>query len=217
MRVIKSRQENVKKWAMNKLGLKVSEDQKMKEFCENYFRHLSDLLKSLDLEKIAAFSGALEEARQNDNTVFFIGNGGSAATASHMANDFGANINKNDDEAPSFRALSLTDNSAIMSAIANDDGYQKLFVNQLRIHYRPGDKLVAISASGNSPNVVTAAQWVKKRGGTVISLTGFDGGKLKEISDIAIHVETQKGEYGPVEDVHMIMDHLIVTWFQQKR
>lgn len=189
----------------------------MKEFCEDYFRHLFELLNSLDLDKVVAFTKELEVARQNDNTVFFIGNGGSAATASHMANDFGANINKGDENAPSFRALSLTDNSAIMSAISNDDGYQNLFVNQLRIHYRPGDKLVAISASGNSPNILLAAQWVKKQKGTVISLTGFDGGRLKEISDIGIHVETGKGEYGPVEDIHMIMDHLIVTWFQQKK
>jgi len=189
----------------------------MKEFCKDYFDHLSDLLNALDLEAIEAFTNEIEVARQNDNTVFFIGNGGSAATASHMANDFGANINKDDENAPSFRALSLTDNSAIMSAISNDDGYQNLFVNQLRIHYRPGDKLVAISASGNSPNILLAADWVKKKGGIVISLTGFDGGKLKEISDIAIHVETQKGEYGPVEDIHMIMDHLTVAWFQQKK
>lgn len=189
----------------------------MKEFCENYFRHLSELLNSLDLDKVAAFADELEMARQNDNTVFFIGNGGSAATASHMANDFGANINKGDENAPSLRALSLTDNSAIMSAISNDDGYQNVFVNQLRIHYRPGDKLVAISASGNSPNVLLAAQWVKEKKGTVISLTGFDGGRLKGISDICVHVKTGEGEYGPVEDIHMIMDHLVVTWFQQKK
>lgn len=189
----------------------------MKEFCEDYFRHLSELLNSLDLDKVAAFADELEMARQNDNTVFFIGNGGSAATASHMANDFGANINKGDVNAPSLRALSLTDNSAIMSAISNDDGYQNVFVNQLRIHYRPGDKLVAISASGNSPNVLLAAQWVKEKKGTVISLTGFDGGRLKEISDICVHVKTGEGEYGPVEDIHMIMDHLVVTWFQQKK
>ena len=189
----------------------------MKEFCEDYFRHLSELLNSLDLDKVVAFADELEMARQNDNTVFFIGNGGSAATASHMANDFGANINKGDEGAPSLRALSLTDNSAVMSAISNDDGYQNVFVNQLKIHYRPGDKLVAISASGNSPNVLLAAQWVKKKKGTVISLTGFDGGRLKEISDICVHVETGEGEYGPVEDIHMIMDHLVVTWFQQKK
>ena len=202
---------------MNKLNLKVTEEQKMKEFCEDYFNYLSKLLKSLDLDQVAAFTTALEEARKNDNTVFFIGNGGSAATASHMANDFGANFHKNDTSEAPLRALSLTDNVAALSAIANDFGYQNVFVHQLSTLYRPGDKLVAISASGNSPNVVLAAEWVKKKKGTVISLTGFDGGKLKEISDIAVHVATQKGEYGPVEDIHMIMDHLVVTWLQQKK
>ena len=103
-----------------------------------------------------------------------------------------------------------------MLAIANDDGYESLFVNQLRVHYRHGDKLVAISASGNSPNVIAAAEWVRKQGGVVMSLVGFDGGKLKDISDIVIHVKSEEGEYGPVEDIHMIMDHLLANWLQYK-
>ena len=103
-----------------------------------------------------------------------------------------------------------------MTAIANDTGYENLFAYQLRIHYRPGDKLVAISASGNSPNVVEAARWVKKRGGRVVGLVGFDGGELKRLSDVVIHVETQKGEYGPVEDIHMVVEHLIYTWLRNR-
>ena len=94
--------------------------------------------------------------------------------------------------------------------------YDNIFVNQLRIHYSPGDRLVAISASGNSPNLIEAAKWVKQRDGTVMSLVGFDGGKLKQISDVSIHVKTLNGEYGPVEDIHMIMDHLLANWFQCK-
>jgi D-sedoheptulose 7-phosphate isomerase len=133
-----------------------------------------------------------------------------------MANDFGIDVLKKGGTDLPFRAMSLTDNAAVMLAIANDDGYDRLFVNQLRVHYRPGDKLVAISASGNSPNVVCAAEWVKKQGGTVISLVGFDGGRLKDISDVLIHVKSEKGEYGPVEDIHMIMDHLLANWLQLK-
>jgi len=101
-----------------------------------------------------------------------------------------------------------------MLAVANDTGYENIFVNQLRIHYRKGDKLVAISASGNSPNVVVAAEWVKKQGGAVIALVGFDGGKLKEIGDVVVQVKAVKGEYGPVEDIHMILDHLVSYWLQ---
>jgi D-sedoheptulose 7-phosphate isomerase len=104
-----------------------------------------------------------------------------------------------------------------MTAIANDEGYENLFVNQLRLHYRPGDLLVAISASGNSPNVVNAARWVKEQGGRVVTITGFDGGKLKSLGDIAIHIDTPKGEFGPVEDLHMIVIMLLLTGFSMKR
>ena len=188
----------------------------IQQFSKGYFSYLSSLLDELDTNAIASFADEMENARKNQNTIFFIGNGGSASTASHMANDFGTDIRKKGGSDLPFRALSLTDNNAVMMAIANDDGYGNLFVNQLRIHYRPGDILVAISASGNSSNIISAAEWVKERDGIVMSLVGFDGGRLKEISDVVIHVKSQKGEYGPVEDVHMIMDHLLANWLQYK-
>ena len=188
----------------------------IQQFSKGYFSYLSSLLDELDTNAIASFADEMESARKNQNTIFFIGNGGSASTASHMANDFGTDIRKKGGSDLPFRALSLTDNNAVMMAIANDDGYDNLFVNQLRIHYRPGDILVAISASGNSSNIICAAEWVKERDGIVMSLVGFDGGRLKEISDVVIHVKTMKGDYGPVEDVHMIMDHLLAHWLQYK-
>ena len=188
----------------------------IQQFSKGYFSYLSSLLDELYTNAIASFADEMVKARKNQNTIFFIGNGGSASTASHMANDFGTDIRKKGGSDLPFRALSLTDNNAVMMAIANDDGYGNLFVNQLRIHYRPGDILVAISASGNSSNIVCAAEWVKEKGGIVMSLVGFDGGRLKEISDVVIHVKSQKGEYGPVEDVHMIMDHLLANWLQYK-
>ena len=131
-----------------------------------------------------------------------------------MADDFGVDTLKRTKTNTPLRVLSLTDNAAVMLAIANDAGYDKLFVNQLQVHYQPNDKLIAISVSGNSPNVIAAAEWVKKQGGIVISLVGFDGGRLKEISDVAIHVKSMKGEYGPVEDLHLIMGHLTSYWLQ---
>ena len=194
----------------------LNEASDVQQFSKGYFSYLSSLLDELDTNAIAAFADEMENARKNQNTIFFIGNGGSASTASHMANDFGTDIRKKGGSDLPFRALSLTDNNAVMMAIANDDGYDNLFVNQLRIHYRPGDILVAISASGNSSNIICAAEWVKERDGIVMSLVGFDGGRLKEISDVVIHVKTMKGDYGPVEDVHMIMDHLLAHWLQYK-
>lgn len=201
---------------MNNIEKMFEKSSDIKSFSSSYIDYLYNLLIKLDTDAIAAFAEEMEDARNNHNMIFFIGNGGSAATASHMANDFGADIRKKGGSDLPFRVMALTDNLSVLTAIANDDGYDNVFVNQLRIYYRPGDKLVAISASGNSPNLVKAAKWVKQRKGTVMSLVGFDGGKLKQISDISIHVKTLPGEYGPVEDIHMIMDHLLANWLQCK-
>ncbi len=186
----------------------------IQEFAKRYFNYIYELVNQLDTRAIAAFVEELEKARINENTVFLAGNGGSASTASHMANDL--NIGASPGDGKPFRAWSLTNNISSMTAIANDSGYKALFVNQLKSIYKPGDKLIAISASGNSPNVVDAAQWVKDQGGTVMGLLGFDGGKLINICDLAIHVKSPIGAYGPVEDIHLIMDHLIFTWLKYK-
>ncbi len=197
---------------MNNIDKLFNESGDIKDFTTGYYKYLFSVLNSIDVNEIAAFSEVLLNARAKGNTIFFIGNGGSAATASHMVNDFGMDVMKKSGTDIPFRAISLTENAAVMLAIGNDDGYDKLFVNQLRINYRPGDILVAISASGNSPNIIAAAEWVKSKGGTVMALVGFDGGRLKTISDIVLHAKSEKGEYGPVEDAHMIMDHLLANW-----
>jgi D-sedoheptulose 7-phosphate isomerase len=176
-------------------------------YARAYLDYLSSCLDSVDCNAVGAFADLLLSARQTGNAVFFIGNGGSAATASHFANDISVGTRTGDDKP--FRAISLTDNVAVMTALANDEGYEKMFVDQLKVHMRDGDALVAISASGNSPNVITAVEYAKSRGATVVGLTGFDGGRLRGLSDISLHVPTAKGEYGPVEDLHMIFDHLI--------
>jgi len=185
-------------------------------FARGYLNYFQFLLNRLDTQSIATFIKELEVAYRNQNTIFIAGNGGSATTATHMANDIGMDILKKSGIDQPFRAFSLTDNVALMTAIANDNGYHNLFVNQLRIYYRSGDLLIAISASGNSPNIIAAAEWVKQRSGKVLGLLGFDGGRLKDMCDVAIHVETPKGEFGPVEDIHLIMDHLIANWLQYK-
>ncbi|MCK4814697.1 SIS domain-containing protein [bacterium] len=201
---------------MNNVERLFSEADCFEHFANGYFKYLYELLSQIEINAIETFVEELEDARTNDNTIFLAGNGGSAATASHMANDIGVDVLKKGKSEKPFRVFALTDNVSVMSAIANDDGYENVFVNQLKIHYRNGDKLVAISASGNSPNVVAAANWVKNRKGKVIGLIGFDGGKLKDICDVIIHVKTPEGEYGPVEDIHMIIDHLISNWLIYK-
>ena len=179
-------------------------------YARAYLDYLASCFKAIDSVPVECFIRLLLAARTSGNTVFFIGNGGSAATASHFANDISIGT-RTSDNLP-FRAVSLTDNVAVMTALANDEGYDRMFVDQLKVHMRDGDSLVAISASGNSPNLIEAVDYAKTRGATVVGLTGFDGGRLREKSDISLHVPTAKGEYGPVEDVHMIFDHLIGSY-----
>lgn len=183
------------------------------EFASIYLRYVAVLLGQLDPSEIAAFVDRLERARREGRTVFLAGNGGSAATASHMAIDLGV-ADRFGTPGP-LRALAVTDSTPMLTAIANDFSYADVFVRQIEVHYRPGDVLVAISASGNSPNVVAAAEWVKTRGGVVLGLTGFDGGRLKVLCDVAVHVRTPGGEYGPVEDAHLILDHLVTLWLRR--
>jgi len=185
-----------------------------KKFSENYINYLIGLLNKINYSKIAECIDKIEEARINDKTIFIMGNGGSASTASHVSNDFGLAVlkkSKNPNLKP-YRALSITDNMSVISATANDSDYSNVFLDQLKVHYRNGDIVVLISASGNSQNLVEAAKWVRSNNGFVISWLGFDGGILKSNSDLNIIVDTPKDEYAPVEDVHLIINHVIVTW-----
>tara|TARA_E500000331_G_scaffold313160_1_gene321643 strand:+ start:736 stop:1362 length:627 start_codon:yes stop_codon:yes gene_type:complete len=180
------------------------------DYARAYLEYLASCFDAIDCNEVEALIRMILSARDTGNAVYFIGNGGSAATASHFANDLSIGT-QTGDERP-FRVISLTDNVAMMTALANDEGYDAIFVEQLKVYFCDGDSLVAISASGNSPNVIAAVEYVKSRSGTVAGLTGFDGGKLRTLSDISLHVPTEKGEYGPVEDLHMIFDHLIGSY-----
>ena len=185
-------------------------------YSRKYFVYLGKVLESIDENEINKLGEAFEKARENENTIFVAGNGGSSTTATTMANDIGFDILKKTGTNKPFRVLALTDNTSVITAIANDVGYENAFINQLKIHYRPGDCIILISASGNSPNILKAAEWVKSKGGTIIGFLGFTGGKLIEFCDVKIHVKSEAGEYGPVEDAHLIMNHILAHWFQNK-
>jgi D-sedoheptulose 7-phosphate isomerase len=175
-------------------------------FAGAYIEYLSRVLKGIDVHEIKRFVDALLDARERSANIFFIGNGGSAATASHFANDLAIGTQS---YGKPFRALSLTDNHAIITALANDVGYADVFVNQLRILGKPGDAVVGISASGNSANLLRAFEYARSAKIKCIAITGFDGGRMKEMADLGIHVRTAPGEYGPAEDAHMMIDHLV--------
>ncbi len=181
-------------------------------FASAYVDYLARVLKSIDPGEIARFIDTLLDARERGATVFFIGNGGSAATASHFANDISIGTKP---EGRQFRALSLTDNVAILTAVANDFGYDEVFSRQLRVHGRAGDIVVAISASGNSPNLLKAFETATQTGMKTVAITAFDGGKMKQVADEGIHVPTGPREYGPAEDAHMMIDHLVGAYLIQ--
>lgn len=180
-----------------------------RNYCDDYCAKVSKLISRLDLEAVDAIMESFYEARENHSTIFFVGNGGSAATASHFAQDL-AEIGRKAG-VRGFRAVSLTDNVSRLTALANDYGYETVFSAQISELFKKGDVIVAISASGNSPNIVKAVECAKKMGGTAIGLVGFDGGKLAGICDHTVHVKTSHGEYGPVEDMHMMLDHMITS------
>ena len=194
---------------MNTLDRLYRDSKNTQGYIEGYFAHLSKLLKTVDLNAIAESVDLILNARKTSNQILFIGNGGSAATASHFANDIAIGTRTTDRP---FKALALTDNVAAITALANDEGYNEIFIKQLEVLMNPGDVVFALSASGNSPNIIKAVEYAKSKGNKVVGLSGFDGGKLKALSDVKLHVETEKGEYGPVEDFHMILDHVIGTY-----
>lgn len=198
----------------NKLDEIFSNNRKPANFAKEYGSYLAQILGRLDYNEIGKMIDTVLDARERGAHIFFIGNGGSAATASHFANDISIGTRVTHTDKP-FKALALTDNVAVMTALGNDDGYEYIFTKQLQNFAKEGDVLVAISASGNSPNIIHTVNYAREKGLKIVGLTGFDGGKLRELSDVKIHVQTAKGEYGPVEDVHMFVDHLIGSYFNR--
>ena len=197
---------------MNNIDQIYSESLSIKDYSKSYIDYLSSVLSNISLTDIEKFVEVLIDARERESSIFFIGNGGSAATASHFANDIA--IGTRTYEKP-FRAISLCDNQAVITAIANDDGYEKIFSQQLQVLLKKQDVVVAISASGNSPNLIQAIDTSKEMGAITVGISAFDGGKMKEMVDVSLHVPTEKGEYGPAEDAHMVLDHLISSYLMR--
>jgi D-sedoheptulose 7-phosphate isomerase len=168
-------------------------------------------LRALDIGAVNAALRLLAETLENEGTVYIFGNGGSAATASHFQNDFNKGISEFTEK--KFRFHCLNDNVATLTALANDIGYEEVFRFQLRGRLRQGDILIAVSGSGNSPNVLNAVEYGKAQGCKVIGLTGFSGGKLKELSDISLHAPVQSMQI--TEDIHMVFDHLMMSVFHK--
>lgn len=170
-----------------------------------YITDLQKTLERLPLEHIEQVIELLQAARVEKRQVFIMGNGGSASTASHFVCDLGKNT-----RVPGwadYRVIGLTDNMAIFSAYANDEGYENALARQLTSLVQPDDVVIGISTSGNSPNVLNAIVLANQRGAKTIGFTGFDGGELRSLVDLEVHVDSDCIEH--VEDIHLVLEHMI--------
>ncbi|MDI3342049.1 MAG: SIS domain-containing protein [Sphaerobacter sp.] len=185
----------------------------MRDEIERYWREVALLAEAMPVADLARAADLLLDCRARDGTVFVVGNGGSAATASHFACDL-AKGTRQPGQRP-FRVVPLTDNMPLVTAWANDASYERIFAEQLAPLVRPGDVLVAISASGNSANVLAAARVARRAGAVTIALTGRGGGTLRRLADLAVCVPSETIEQ--VEDAHLIVAHSLCVALRHHR
>jgi D-sedoheptulose 7-phosphate isomerase len=178
---------------------------------EAYLLQMQEILAALPVDEIHQAEEILLDARRRGAQVFTLGNGGSAANASHIACDLSKSCIRED--LPRFRVISLVDNVPLATAWANDTSYENVFAAQLENLLQPGDVVIAISGSGRSPNVLNAARLALEMGAIVVGLTGFDGGLLKDIADPCIIVPSHCMEQ--VEDTHLIIGHMFSTYLRE--
>lgn len=184
----------------------------MQDHVDRYLERLRGAMDGLPRERLSQLGEILFRAYRNDKQVLVMGNGGSSSTASHMAadlakNTIGPNMRR-------FRIMSLNDNAAIVTALANDLGYENVFSEQLTSLVGAGDVLIAVSASGNSPNILNAMRYARSRSAEVVGLFGFDGGQAVALADLAIIVPSD--DYGVVEDLHLVINHILVDFFRDQ-
>ncbi|NQT14406.1 MAG: SIS domain-containing protein [Planctomycetes bacterium] len=177
-----------------------------------YVTRLQAELDRLDLAEVTSLADSIYEAWANRKSVFIFGNGGSACLASHLAEDLGKGCLREadlkDETKQRLRVLSLTDNVGWLTAVGNDCGYDQVFVQQLMNYGQPGDLAIGISGSGNSPNVLGAVDWANRHELHSFGMTGFDGGKLKQIQHTGLHVALD--DMGMVESIHGCVIHWVV-------
>ncbi|HUJ04635.1 MAG TPA: SIS domain-containing protein [Streptosporangiaceae bacterium] len=182
-------------------------------YFDAYSEEMARAAKSIDPAALDRAAEVLVTAYERRGYVFSCGNGGSAAIANHLQCDHVKAVGTATDLAP--RVLSLAANVEILTAIANDIAYEDVFAHQLRAQAAPGDVLIAISSSGRSANIVNALKWARQHGVTTIALTGFGGGRAREIAEVAVHVDA--ANYGIVEDMHQAIMHALAQFIRQSR
>lgn len=182
------------------------------KFASNYTKLLYSTFEKVDMSQLQDFIKTIENAIISDKLIYAFGNGGSAAISNHLLCDFSKGISTHTCLSP--RIVSLSSSPEIITALLNDIGSESIFEGQLKNIIRPGDICIAISSSGNSENIIKAVKYAKSVGSKILGLTGFDGGRLIELSDICIHVKCNN--YGIVEDIHQSIMHLISQYINFK-
>lgn len=181
----------------------------MKDYRNGILDYFSRLKQTIDLIAVDDFNtliNVLEDARLSGHQIFVMGNGGSAASASHIVCDFNKGISGNKDKR--YKVICLNDNVPIMMAYSNDISYNEIFAGQLANFMQPGDVVIGISGSGNSANVVKALEWANANGGITVGLTGFDGGRTMQISRYNVHIPVDDMQI--TEDLHLVLDHCMM-------
>jgi D-sedoheptulose 7-phosphate isomerase len=184
-----------------------------KEFFNDYASRLAQVLESSDWTIVCQLANAMRRAWAEGRQVFFCGNGGSAGNAVHLANDFVYGVART--TGGGIRALSLSANSAVITCLANDVGYEKIYCEQLAVQGRAGDILVALSGSGNSPNIISAIERAKVMKIESYAVLGFSGGRCKELADFAIHFPVDDMQIA--EDLQLVVGHMLMQWLSANR
>ncbi len=179
-----------------------------------YLEKVKTIIDAIDAQEVQALVDLIYDAYKNDKTIFVIGNGGSAASASHLAQDLSKGVLLDQSIEPRIRAHSLTDNVAYISALGNDDGYDRIFEAQLRTFSKPGDILLAISGSGNSKNIIKAIDFCEAKGISVVGVTGYDGGELKKRCQHNVHVPLN--EMCTAESIHTVIFHYLIIELRER-
>ncbi len=180
----------------------------------SYLDDFSALLKKVDAKEVEALVDLLAEAYREERFVFVIGNGGSGANASHLCEDLGKGTLHDFEKQKRLKVLSLTDNTPYILAYGNDLGYDRIFVEQLKNFAQPGAVLIAISGSGNSPNVLKAVEYANSIGMKTVGITGYDGGKLRKMCRLGVHVPSHN--MGAVESVHLVLFHYLLDTLYER-
>ncbi|KAA6327295.1 Phosphoheptose isomerase [termite gut metagenome] len=171
-----------------------------------YFEKLKQTVDKISVEDLNILMNVLMQAKNENRTIFLMGNGGSSATASHYVCDFNKGISFN--QKKKFRFICLNDNIPSIMAYANDLSFEDIFVEQLKNFFKKDDIVLGISGSGNSRNILKAIEYANDKGGVTVGLTGYDGGKLKNIVKYSVHIPVDDMQI--TEDLHMVLDHCMM-------